>query len=146
MQKKGIPNKKASTSVGGTHSKSKEFHIPQLVDEREHIPPPGFAPSTVAAHVAHEAKVSPPLGFAPSTIPVNEVRVSPPPDFAHQEGLHAGIVLPPAWGVSLRALTDDLVLLTLSIGGSTTRTHRSDRIAGICHSVPKKKKHWLSTY
>jgi hypothetical protein len=49
-----------------------------------------------------------------------------------------GIVLPQAWGVSLRALTDDIVLHTLSIGGPTTRTRRSDRIVGICHIVPKK--------
>jgi hypothetical protein len=40
--------------------------------------------------------------------------------------------------VSLRALTDDLVLPTLSIGGPATKTRRSDRIVGICHSVPKK--------
>jgi hypothetical protein len=64
--------------------------------------------------------------------------VSPPPGFADQEGIQVGIVLPPAWGVSLRALTDDLVLPTLSIGRPATRTRRSDRIAGICHSVPKK--------
>ena len=64
MKKKGISNRKASTSVRGTHSKSKEIHIPQLVDEREHTPPPGFAPSTVAA---------------------DEVRVLPPPSFADQE-------------------------------------------------------------
>ena len=100
MQKKGIPNNKPSTSVGGTHSKSKEFHIPQLVDEGEHTPPPGFADQ--------------------------------------EQGLLAGIVLPPAWGVSLRALTDDLVLPMLSIGRPTTRTRHSNWIAGICHSVPKK--------
>jgi hypothetical protein len=77
MQKKG-----RLTSVGGAHSKSKEFHIPQLVDEREHItppPPPGFALSTAAEN---EASVSPPPSFAPSTAPADEVRVSPPPGFA----------------------------------------------------------------
>jgi hypothetical protein len=74
MKKKGISNRKASTSVGGTQSRSKEIHIPQLVDKREHTPPPGFAPSTIA---------------------VDEVRVSPPPGFANQEqGLQMGIVLP----------------------------------------------------
>jgi hypothetical protein len=62
----------------------------------------------------------------------------PPPGFAVQEGLQSGIVLPPAWGVSLRALTDDLELPTLSLGGPATRTRRSDRIAGICHSAPRK--------
>jgi hypothetical protein len=100
-------------------------------------PPPSFAPSTAPAD---EVRVSPPPGFAPSTETVaNEVRVSPPlPFFADQERLQVGIVLPPAWGVSLRALIDDLVLPTLSIGWSATRTRRSDRIASICHSVPKK--------
>jgi hypothetical protein len=47
-------------------------------------------------------------------------------------------VLPPAWGVSLRALTDDLELPTLSLGGPATRMRCSDRIAGICHSAPRK--------
>jgi hypothetical protein len=42
-------------------------------------------------------------------------------------------------GVSLRALTDDLILpLGLSIGGPATRTRRSDRIAGICRTTPIK--------
>jgi hypothetical protein len=41
--------------------------------------------------------------------------------------------------VSLRALTDDLILPPgLSIGGLTSRTRRSDRIAGICHTAPIK--------
>jgi hypothetical protein len=132
-----------------------------LMSESTHPPPPppgfGFAPSTAAEN---EASVSPSPGFTPSIAPADEVRVSPasgfapstetvadevrvsnppPPGFADQEGLQAGIVLPPAWGVSLRALTDDLVLPTLSIRGPATKTRRSDRIAGICHSVPKKK-------
>jgi hypothetical protein len=100
MKKKGISNRKASTSVGGTQSRSKEIHIPQLVDKREHTPPPGFADQ--------------------------------------EQGLQMGIVLPPACGVSLRTLTDDLVLPTLSIGGPITMTSHSDWIAGICHSIPKK--------
>jgi hypothetical protein len=77
MQKKGRP-----TSVGGAHSKSKEFHIPQLVDEREHTPPPppGFAPST--ATVADEERVSNPPEFAPSTAAENEAIISPPPGFS----------------------------------------------------------------
>jgi hypothetical protein len=63
----------------------------------------------------------------------DEGRVSPPP------GFDVGIVLPPAWGVSLRALTDDLILPPgLSIGGPATRTRRSDWIAGICCIVPIK--------
>jgi hypothetical protein len=41
--------------------------------------------------------------------------------------------------VSLRALTDDLILPPgLSIGGPATRTRRSDRIAGICRTTPIK--------
>jgi hypothetical protein len=41
--------------------------------------------------------------------------------------------------VSLRALTDDLILPPgLSIGGPATRTRRSDRIAGICRTAPIK--------
>jgi hypothetical protein len=41
--------------------------------------------------------------------------------------------------VSLRALTDDLILPPgLSIGGPATRTRRSDQIAGICRTVPIK--------
>jgi hypothetical protein len=39
--------------------------------------------------------------------------------------------------VSLRALTDDLILpLGLSIGGPASRTHRSDQIAGIKNTGP----------
>jgi hypothetical protein len=41
--------------------------------------------------------------------------------------------------VSLRALTDDLILPPrLSIGGPASRTRRSDRIAGICRTAPIK--------
>jgi hypothetical protein len=41
--------------------------------------------------------------------------------------------------VSLRALTDDLILPPgLSIGGPARRTRRSDRIAGICRTTPIK--------
>jgi hypothetical protein len=69
----------------------------------------------------------------------DEGRVSPPPGFAGGQGFDIGIVLPPAWGVSLRALTDDLILPQgLSIGGPASRTHRSDRITGICRTVPIK--------
>jgi hypothetical protein len=38
--------------------------------------------------------------------------------------------------VSLRALINDLILSPgLSIGGPTSRTHHSDRIAGICRTI-----------
>ena len=99
-------------------STNKKIHIPHLLDEREHTPPLGFA---------DERRQSSPTGAT------DEGRVSPPPRF------DASIVLPLARGVSLRALTDDLILpLSLSIGGPASRTPRSDRIAGICRTVPVK--------
>ncbi|KAE8124821.1 hypothetical protein FH972_019669 [Carpinus fangiana] len=90
----------------------------------ENTPPPGFV---------DKRKELQPTGAA------DEGRVSPPIGFANEQGFGAGIVLPPALGVSIRVLTDDLILLpSLSIRGTASRTHRSDRIIGICHTVPIK--------
>ncbi|KAE8009640.1 hypothetical protein FH972_006066 [Carpinus fangiana] len=121
-QSASVFKKKASTSTKASTNKAstgKEIHIPHLLDEREHTPPPGFA---------DERRGLLPTGAA------DEGRVSPPP------GFDASIVLPPAWGVSLRALTDDLILPPgLSIGGPASRTRRSDRIAGATRKGPKTR-------
>ncbi|KAE8009268.1 hypothetical protein FH972_005716 [Carpinus fangiana] len=120
-QSASVFKKKASTSKEST---GKEIHIPHLLDEREHTPPPGFA---------DERRGLSPTGAA------DEGRASPPPGFAGAQGFDACIILPPAWGVSLRALTDDPILPPgLSIRGPASRTRHSDRIAGICRTVPIK--------